>query len=71
RVRKKIEERLVEVPETPGAEKNVTIGTRASIGVAIAPAHADTMEKLEDAADTALRKAKELGRNRVQIFTAP
>ena len=69
RIRKKIEERIVIVPETPGAEKTTSIGTRTSIGIAIAPVDATTMEELEDAADTALRKAKELGRNRVEVFS--
>jgi len=46
----------------------VTIGTRTSIGIAIAPAHANTMEKFEETSDAALRKAKELGRNRVEVF---
>jgi len=68
RIRKNIEERLVDVPETPAAKKTVTIGTRTSVGIALAPVHAKTMEELEEAADTALRKAKELGRNRVEIF---
>jgi GGDEF domain-containing protein len=46
----------------------VQIGTRTSIGIAIAPLHAGTAEELEQNSDTALRKAKELGRNRVELF---
>ena len=69
RIREKIEKQQIEVPETPGANKNVVITTRTSIGIAIAPMHAKTTEELEETADAALRKAKDLGRNRVEIFT--
>jgi len=68
RIREKIEKSLIEVPETPGANNNVIITTRTSIGIAIAPIHAKTTEELEETADAALRKAKDLGRNRVEIF---
>jgi len=68
RIRENIEKQQIEVPETPGANKNVVITTRTSIGIAIAPMHAKTTEELEETADAALRKAKDLGRNRVEIF---
>ncbi|WP_461256822.1 diguanylate cyclase [Treponema sp. R80B11-R83G3] len=68
KIRKHIEDNQVKVPSAPGATDTVTIGTRTSIGIAIAPAHANTMEKFEETADAALRKAKELGRNRVEVF---
>jgi predicted signal transduction protein with EAL and GGDEF domain len=44
----------------------VTIG--ASIGVALAPEHADTRENLMKLADTALYQAKSEGRNRTSFF---
>jgi diguanylate cyclase (GGDEF)-like protein len=69
RIRKCIEAKQVVVPAAPGASDTVTIGTRTSIGIAIAPAHANTMEKFEETSDAALRKAKELGRNRVEVFS--
>ncbi|GBU27157.1 diguanylate cyclase [Treponema sp. R8-4-B8] len=69
RIREAIEAKQVNVPAAPGASDNVTISTKTSIGIAIAPTHANTMEKFEDTADTALRKAKELGRNRVEVFS--
>jgi diguanylate cyclase (GGDEF)-like protein len=42
----------------------------ASIGVAIHPADGDDVETLFKCADAALFRAKELGRNQVQLFTA-
>jgi diguanylate cyclase (GGDEF)-like protein len=68
-IRKKIEEKQVEVPASPGSEETVFIGTKTSIGIAVAPAHANTTEEFEEAADNALRKAKELGRNRVELYS--
>jgi len=70
RIREKIAECQVEVPEKAGAKNTVTISTQTSIGIAIAPLHARTMEELENTSDCALRKAKELGRNRVEVYEA-
>jgi diguanylate cyclase (GGDEF)-like protein len=67
-IRKNIEEKEIEVPASPGDSKTIFINTRTSIGIAIAPVHAKTTEELEKTADTALRRAKELGRNRVEIY---
>ncbi|MCL2809842.1 MAG: GGDEF domain-containing protein [Treponema sp.] len=67
-IRKKIENKQIEVPAAPGALETVFINTRTSIGIAIAPTHANTMEELEETSDSALRKAKELGRNRVEVY---
>ncbi|MCL2184557.1 MAG: GGDEF domain-containing protein [Treponema sp.] len=68
-IRKNIEKLQIEVPESPNSAQTVMIGTRTSIGIAIAPAHARTLEELEETSDFALRKAKELGRNRVEVFS--
>jgi diguanylate cyclase (GGDEF)-like protein len=67
-IRESIEKDQIEVPSAPGADDSVLISTRTSIGISEAPAHANTTEQFEETADTALRKAKELGRNRVEIF---
>jgi diguanylate cyclase (GGDEF)-like protein len=67
RIREQANRTLVNVPETPDSEALVPIGIRTSIGIAAAPAHAGSMESLFDAADNALRKAKDLGRDRVEI----
>jgi diguanylate cyclase (GGDEF)-like protein len=69
RIRESIEKCQVDVPASPGALETVRISTRTSIGIALAPLHAKTTEELVDKSDTALMKAKELGRNRVEIYS--
>ena len=69
RIREQIENKQIEVPASPGADDTTFISTRTSIGIAMAPLHAKTLEKLEETADEALRKAKELGRNRVEVYS--
>jgi diguanylate cyclase (GGDEF)-like protein len=68
RIRKNIENKRLEVPVSPGSNETVLIGIQTSIGIATAPSHASTAEELFEKSDTALRKAKELGRNRIEIF---
>ena len=70
RIRAAIEEKKVEVPASPKPNETETtlISTRTSIGIAIAPLHARTLEDIMETSDEALRKAKELGRNRVEVF---
>ena len=67
-IREGIEKRQVEVPASPGSDDTIFISTRTSIGIALAPYHAITTEELLETSDTALRKAKELGRNRVEVY---
>jgi diguanylate cyclase (GGDEF)-like protein len=66
-IREQANRALVDVPETPDSDALVPIKIRVSIGIAAAPTHADSMESLFDAADNALRKAKDLGRDRVEV----
>jgi len=68
RIRGLIEQKQIEVPASPGSRENVLINTKTSIGIAAAPVHANTTKTLEETADAALRKSKELGRNRVEVF---
>jgi diguanylate cyclase (GGDEF)-like protein len=67
RIRQNVQDRQVEVFKSPGSTENVSIDIRGSIGIAEAPTHAGTVEALIFAADGALRKAKNLGRNRVEM----
>jgi len=67
RIRETVETRKISVPHTPDAVDQIEISTRTSIGVALAPVHANTKEAFFLAADNALRKAKEKGRNRVEL----
>jgi diguanylate cyclase (GGDEF)-like protein len=67
-IRVNIENRLIDVPASPGSLENVTIGIRVSIGIAITPAHAKSEEEFFEVSDSALRKAKNAGRNRVEVF---
>jgi len=67
-IRSTIEKKQVEVPASPGSQETVFIGTRTSIGIAVAPGHAKGAEELFEVSDGALRKAKDLGRNRVEVY---
>jgi diguanylate cyclase (GGDEF)-like protein len=67
-IRKNIENKQFEVPIDPCSGETVLIRIHTSIGIAVAPSHASTAEELFEKSDMALRKVKELGRNRVGIF---
>lgn len=67
RIRQTVCSRQILVFQGPGAEAKTEIITRASIGIAVAPTHAQNSEGLFEKADIALRKAKERGRNRVEV----
>jgi len=66
RIRSTVEKMTVDVTKTPGSSELTSISTRVSIGIAVAPTHAKTPESLFYVADSALRKAKEKGRNCVE-----
>ena len=68
RIKENIAKVRVDVPENPGTAEKVTLSVQASIGIATAPDHANTTQEFINAADSALKKAKELGRNRVEVF---
>ncbi len=60
------------IPTTDKRGAQVTIsGRTASIGVAVFPRHADDLDGLLQAADTAVYEAKEAGRNRVRFAPVP
>ena len=50
-----------------GETDEIHVGT--SLGVSAAPKHADNVRDLEFTADMALRKAKDKGRNRVELYS--
>jgi diguanylate cyclase (GGDEF)-like protein len=67
RIRESVMNKEVMVPKSPGLAEKVPISVRTSIGISVAPTHAKNMESFLFTADSALRKAKELGRNRVEL----
>ncbi|MDR2210078.1 MAG: GGDEF domain-containing protein [Spirochaetaceae bacterium] len=67
KIREKVSNQPVQVAKSPGSQDTAILQVRTSMGVAVAPRHADNVRDLVFAADTALRRAKELGRNRVEL----
>jgi diguanylate cyclase (GGDEF)-like protein len=67
RIRDRVCNTKVPVSKSPGAAELIPIDIRTSIGIAVAPDHAKNEESLIFVADRALRKAKEQGRNRVEL----
>ena len=51
-----------------GGNQTEEIHTRTSMGISAAPKHANNVRDLEFTADMALKKAKEKGRNRVELY---
>jgi diguanylate cyclase (GGDEF)-like protein len=69
RIRDTVEKSRVQVSVSPGAAEKTPISICTSIGIAVAPDHAETVESLIFTSDSALRKAKSQGRNRVEMAT--
>ncbi|MDR2371114.1 MAG: GGDEF domain-containing protein [Treponema sp.] len=67
RIRESVMNKEVMVPKSPGLAEKVSISIRTSIGISVAPTNAKNMESFLFTADSALRKAKDLGRNRVEF----
>jgi diguanylate cyclase (GGDEF)-like protein len=67
RIRETVAARKVMVPKTPDVVEKVEINVHTSIGIAVAPIHTNTPESLFLLADGAIHKAKENGRNRVEM----
>jgi diguanylate cyclase (GGDEF)-like protein len=66
-IRQNVMGRPVLVPKSPGSQETVELEVKTSLGVAVAPTHASNERDLVFVADTALRRAKEQGRNRTEI----
>jgi len=69
RIRVKVVDKRVNV-NRPGSAETDEVEIRASMGIAAAPEHAENVRELVFTADMALRKAKEKGRNRVEIYNS-
>ena len=69
KIRVKVSEQRVSVNRI-GSGESEEINIKASFGISTAPNHADNVRDLENTADTALRKAKDKGRNRVELYEA-
>jgi diguanylate cyclase (GGDEF)-like protein len=69
-IRKSINEKKIFVPKNIGSSMMEELHIRTSIGIAVAPIHAKDREELFLVSDAALRKAKLLGRNRVELADA-
>ncbi|MHC6202416.1 GGDEF domain-containing protein [Breznakiellaceae bacterium SP9] len=67
RIRESVFSSIIRVPEKPGSRDKIEVAIRISIGIAVAPDNADSIEALSIAADGALRKAKDSGRNRIEL----
>jgi diguanylate cyclase (GGDEF)-like protein len=66
-IRQNVTSSPVQVPKSPGSKETVELEVKTSLGIAVAPTHASNERDLVFAADTALRRAKEQGRNRAEI----
>jgi diguanylate cyclase (GGDEF)-like protein len=66
-IRQNVMDNPVQVPKSPGSAETVGLKVRTSLGIAVAPTHASNERDLVFAADMALRKAKEQGRNRAEL----
>ena len=67
KIRKAMASSITMVPLRPDAEEKTEVAVNTSIGIASAPLHAESWDKLFKVADDALRHSKELGRNRVNV----
>ena len=65
----RVAEEIVEAMAEPFVLEGQEIFVTASVGVALCPADADSVEKLIENAELAMYQAKQEGRNNVQLYT--
>jgi len=67
KIRKGMVSRKTTISLRPEGDEQAMVTVSTSIGIACAPLHADSWEKLSKIADLVLSRSKELGRNRVEV----
>jgi diguanylate cyclase (GGDEF)-like protein len=67
KIREMVAARTISV-SIPGSDKTDELQVTISMGIAVAPKHADNVRDLMHYADIALMQAKEKGRNRVELY---
>ena len=67
---KRVAQKIIEAVSAPVVLEGVEVQVGVSIGVSIYPADAGSVEELFKHADTAMYRAKALGKNRCQFFNA-
>jgi diguanylate cyclase (GGDEF)-like protein/PAS domain S-box-containing protein len=65
----RVAEKIMEAMADPLVLKGEEVFVTASIGIAVYPADADSMEKLIESAELAMYQAKQEGRNTAQLYT--
>ncbi len=66
-----IASRILQAIREPMMIEGRNIAASASIGIAVFPDDGTSAEQLQREADAAMYSAKDLGRNRIQLFAAP
>lgn len=66
----KVAQKVTQALALPFALERITVSISASVGVALYPQDAGTLDRLVDCADSAMYQAKQAGRNNYRCYTA-